>query len=388
MAQRSKGDRENLDIKSKLSRKIAELTMVIHLLFTRNHEREVEIEAVKTAYEHEIGVVCEEAKGKISWLEGQLDELEKFRVLLDLKSSENDKDKQQIKELQNKEAELIKILEGKDQLLAMAEKQIVELKEQLMSKLKADDEQIAVLTTELESTEKENSTLKEKLKAKTDKIKKVESQVGNLQTKIKTLQEELHDALQKKQRLENSINGLESDWQDEIDNLTHRIKQYMSQQHEDQSRAEKLELKNKQLIQQVKELESDKNQLEYKIQQYIDERNKRKDTRRSPRPVPKGSPEVPRTTPAFDRDDELERLRREVQRYRLELSNRESSFNRMFTDHQPVIVDGKTRKITGLMHDSSFPNLSGVHARKRNPHLPALGEQRISNSAHPQFHGL
>ena len=300
MAQRSKGDRENLDIKSKLSRKIAELTMVIHLLFTRNHEREVEIEAVKTAYEHEIGVVCEEAKGKISWLEGQLDELEKFRVLLDLKSSENDKDKQQIKELQNKEAELIKILEGKDQLLAMAEKQIVELKEQLLSKLKADDEQIALLTTELESTEKENSTLKEKLKAKTDKIKKVESQVENLQTKMKTLQEELHDALQKKQRLENSINGLESDWQDEIDNLTHRIKQYMSQQHEDQSRAEKLELKNKQLIQQVKELESDKNQLEYKIQQYIDERNKRKDMRRSPRPVPKGSPEVPRTTPAFD----------------------------------------------------------------------------------------
>ena len=36
----------------------------------------------------------------------------------------------------------------------------------------------------------------------------------------------------------------------------------------------------------------------------------------------------------------------------------------------------------------SLPNLSGVHARKRSQHLPALGEQRISNSAHPQFHGL
>ena len=55
----------------------------------------------------------------------------------------------------------------------------------------------------------------------------------------------------------------------------------------------------------------------------------------------------------FQRDDELERLRREVQRYRLELTNRESSFNRMFTDHHPVIVDGKPRKTSsGLMTDS------------------------------------
>ena len=42
-----------------------------------------------------------------------------------------------------------------------------------------------------------------------------------------------------------------------------------------------------------------------------------------------------------------------MQRYRLELSNRESSFNRMFTDHHPVIVDGKPRKTSsGLMTDS------------------------------------
>ena len=51
----------------------------------------------------------------------------------------------------------------------------------------------------------------------------------------------------------------------------------------------------------------------------------------------------------LQRDDELERLRREVQRYRLELSNRELSFNRMFTDHQPVVVDGRGRKTSGLV---------------------------------------
>lgn len=295
-----KGVREQQDIKAKLSRKIAELTMVIHLLFTRNHEREVEIEAVKTAYEHEIDVIREEAKGKMSWLEGQLDELEKFRVLLNLKATENEKDKQQIKELQNKEAELYETLGHKDQLLALAEKQIVELREQLKGKLKADDEQIGMLSIELESAKMENSSLKEKLKAKTDKMKKSERQIDSLQSKIRTLEEELSDISEQKRKLENSVNGLESDWQDEIDNLRQRIKEYTKQQQEDQLRAEKLEMENRHLNQQVKDLEDDKRHLEFKIRQYIDERNKKKEVRRSPRPVPKGSPEVPWTAPAFD----------------------------------------------------------------------------------------
>lgn len=294
-----KGSRE-LDLKAKLSRKIAELTMVIHLLFTRNHERELEMEAVKTAYEHEISVVLEEAKGKISWLEGQLDELEKYRVLLDLKNTETEKDKQMIKDLQNKEEQLNARLENKDQLITVAEKQIVELKDQLMGKLQVGDEQVALLSTELETVKKENSNLKENLKAKTDKIKKFQSQVESLQSKVKTLEEELSNALESKQRLEDNVNGLQGDWQEEIDNLSRRIAEYDKQQQEDQSRAEKLEWKNKQLSQRVVELEDDKRQLELKIQQYIDERNKKKEVKRSPRPVPKGTPEIPRTTPAFD----------------------------------------------------------------------------------------
>lgn len=60
----------------------------------------------------------------------------------------------------------------------------------------------------------------------------------------------------------------------------------------------------------------------------------------------------------LQRDDELERLRREVQRYRLELSNREMSFNRMFTDHKPVIVDAKGRKTSSnLVHDNVSRNI-------------------------------
>lgn len=386
MAHHRDKDREP-DLKGKLSRKIAELTMVIHLLFTRNHEREIEVESLKTAYEHEISVILEEAKGKISWLEGQLDELEKYRVLLDLKNTEIEKNKQQIQDLQNREEELNAQLGHKDQLLTIAEKQIVQLKESLMDVSNSRDDH---LSGELENVKKDNSNLKEKIKVKNDKIKKSQNQVDNLQSKLKTLEDELKDVLEKKQRLEASVDGLQGDWQDEIERLGQKITEYTKQQQEDQIRADKLEWKNKQLSHQVKELEDEKQQLELKIQQYIDERNKRKESKRSPRSVTKGSPEVPRPSP-IDRDDELERLRREVQRYRLELSNREMSFNRMFTDHKPVIVDPNKRKTSSnLAHDNSFPNLSGVQGRKRSgiQQLPALGEQRIHSNPQQQFHGL
>lgn len=386
MAHHRDKDREP-DLKGKLSRKIAELTMVIHLLFTRNHEREIEVESLKTAYEHEISVILEEAKGKISWLEGQLDELEKYRVLLDLKNTEIEKNKQQIQDLQNREEELNAQLGHKDQLLTIAEKQIVQLKESLMDVSNSRDDH---LSGELENVKKDNSNLKEKIKVKNDKIKKSQNQVDNLQSKLKTLEDELKDVLEKKQRLEASVDGLQGDWQDEIERLGQKITEYTKQQQEDQIRADKLEWKNKQLSHQVKELEDEKQQLELKIQQYIDERNKRKESKRSPRSATKGSPEVPRPSP-IDRDDELERLRREVQRYRLELSNREMSFNRMFTDHKPVIVDPNKRKTSSnLAHDNSFPNLSGVQGRKRSgiQQLPALGEQRIHSNPQQQFHGL
>lgn len=142
MAHHRDKDREP-DLKGKLSRKIAELTMVIHLLFTRNHEREIEVESLKTAYEHEISVILEEAKGKISWLEGQLDELEKYRVLLDLKNTEIEKNKQQIQDLQNREEELNAQLGHKDQLLTIAEKQIVQLKESLMDVSNSRDDHLS-----------------------------------------------------------------------------------------------------------------------------------------------------------------------------------------------------------------------------------------------------
>lgn len=59
-----------------MSKKVAELTQVVHMLFTKNHEREVEIEALKDAYEKEIELVLKDAKSKLDSLHLTIRELE------------------------------------------------------------------------------------------------------------------------------------------------------------------------------------------------------------------------------------------------------------------------------------------------------------------------
>ena len=50
---------------------VAELTQVVHMLFTRNHEKEVELEALKEAYEHEIELILKDARSKVEKAEGR-----------------------------------------------------------------------------------------------------------------------------------------------------------------------------------------------------------------------------------------------------------------------------------------------------------------------------
>ena len=66
-------DRKSFDFR--MSKKVAELTQVVHMLFTRNHEKEIEIEALKDAYEDEIDRVIKDAKDKITDLEKQMNKL-------------------------------------------------------------------------------------------------------------------------------------------------------------------------------------------------------------------------------------------------------------------------------------------------------------------------
>ncbi len=52
-----------------------------------------------------------------------------------------------------------------------------------------------------------------------------------------------------------------------------------------------------------------------------------------------------------DYAEEIEKLRAQVHRYRMELSNREGNFNRMFVDQRPVVVDrraGRMSKVSAI----------------------------------------
>ena len=62
-------ERPKKSFEFRMCKKVAELTQVVHMLFTRNHEKEVEIDALKKSYEREIELVLEDAKGKIGHLE-------------------------------------------------------------------------------------------------------------------------------------------------------------------------------------------------------------------------------------------------------------------------------------------------------------------------------
>lgn len=293
--------KEPVDLKAKLSRKIAELTMVVHLLFTRNHEREVEIDALKTVYSKEIKKIHDDVKGKVTWLEGQLEDLEKTRVMLDLKNTEISKHKQQNQTLIEKETELRKQLDDKHHLLSLAQKDIIKLRDQLSSKAIYDTEQPADLQNlkeEIEQLRKHNQEMDSKLSAKSKKQKDLLKQMDELQTNVKNLNVDLKEALTKNNQIQMLLDGQQNDWQDEMDKLQLEITQLMDCQKGDQEKYTKLEKKNKQLQLLNSELESSNQQLSFQIQQLINDKNKKKDTRKSKTKEP--SPEAPRCTPAYE----------------------------------------------------------------------------------------
>ncbi|KXJ28906.1 CAP-Gly domain-containing linker protein 1 [Exaiptasia diaphana] len=371
--------KEPTNLKSKLSRKIAELTMVVHLLFTRNHEREVEIEALKSVYSKEIKKIEGDVRSKVSWLEGQLEELEKTRVMLDVKNTEISKHKQQTQMLLDREMEMKKELDDKIHLLSMAQKDVIKLRDQLVSKASYNSEQSAgvqQLKEEILRLNKSNEDLSSKLSSKSKKHKDLLKQIDELQTNVKSLNMELKEALTKKDQLETLLGGQQNDWQNEIDKLQSEISELIDCQQGDQEKYTKLEMKNKQLQLLNNELAGSNKQLSMQIQQLINDKNRKKEMKKI---KPKqASPEAPRCSPAYEKDEELERLRREVQRYRLEISNRESNFNRVFAEQKPVLTDGRSKKSGNSPDSARFPNLTGTRGRSAvsgqiSPsHLPSL----------------
>ena len=160
----------------RMSKKVAELTQVVHMLFTRNHEKEIETEALKDAYEDEIDAVIKDAKSKIADLEKQLSNLKCMTTTNDnawketerIKSSLKDKENLWSKritalelELKNEKLECQKVRD----LLIEAQKDIESLRESqnLHATNKIDETEIVM--REIEALKAQNRKLQKELES-------------------------------------------------------------------------------------------------------------------------------------------------------------------------------------------------------------------------------
>lgn len=165
----------------RMSKKVAELTQVVHMLFTRNHEKEVEIEALKEAYEYEIDLVIKDARSKMEKLEARIRELEKkhhgdtsqFQALL-------------TQELERKDDEWRKKCTEADKQLQNEKKDCQSVRDLLINAQKDIERLKNAKSDELKNTETEKH-------AQTKEIHSLKTLVNKLQKEIKDMEGELGD---------------------------------------------------------------------------------------------------------------------------------------------------------------------------------------------------
>ncbi|XP_013416489.1 protein FAM184A [Lingula anatina] len=293
----------------RMSKKVAELTQVVHMLFTRNHEREVEIEALKDAYEHEISLLIKDAKSRIEAEENKVKEMEqkgaaegeKFKSLLEI-------------EMRQRETELQKRIEQKDKQLSEEKRECQSLRDMLINAQK-DIENLRQGVTDDLNSKKDELILKER------EIENLKRTVGNMERKMKEKERETEDIV--------------AELEETNSKLLKEIERLRELLEESSESKEALTIRNKQLESDYRNL---KKELAKKFSEMANKgaaNNTDFDPKRSTKSLN-----------YMEYHDELERLRREVQRYKMELTNREGNFNRMFTDKQNVRVDGRAGRFS------------------------------------------
>ncbi|XP_064648126.1 M protein, serotype 2.1-like isoform X1 [Lineus longissimus] len=321
----------------RMSKKVAELTQVVHMLFTRNHEKEVELEAQKEAYEYEIELVIRDAKSQIERLDMKIRELERSRNI------EGEKARLQYgQEMQQRESELKAKLEEKEKelveeksecqhvrdLLINAQKDIEQLRRGVSSELDSKSDEVANKNKEIEklrrSVEKTEKKLKDSERKSDEAIKDLSTDNDKLQKELSQLQELFEDNRKTKEQLISANKLLEIEIKKIRKELGKRLTEMVANQNG----------KGRGMV----------------VTPLLD------------------SFDVPRNPQ--DYNNELDRLRREVQRYKMELTNRDSNFNRVFTEFQPVVVDSRAGRIATqqqqiMSNTTNFGSPQSPHRREK-----------------------
>ena len=203
----------------RMSKKVAELTQVVHMLFTRNHEKEVEIEALKDAYEYEIEVITSEARSKIKILEEDLEKHknaeEKERLI-----SENEELKLHIEKINFEVEELQNDLNNERSEHHKTQK-LFQNAQDTVDSLKGHFNDKALISSELDEKQRElekktaeNLELQKQLehtKKDSKSAEEYEKLITNLQKETSDLKNSLIDTLRLKDQMTYQNKQLEQD---------------------------------------------------------------------------------------------------------------------------------------------------------------------------------
>lgn len=193
----------------RVSKKIAELTQVVHMLFTRNQEKEVEIEALTDAYEYEIELVQQDARGIIGRLEEKVKAIEHQLETVTQQSSSSDIElkaklfdtEQQLQQEKYKNHKLSELLSGAEknletirggndhelakvkQELANARREIAE--QQVMLARLVDEKQTAIRTSVEQQQKHERAEMElENVKQSLDLVTKTNEELTSRNKKL------------------------------------------------------------------------------------------------------------------------------------------------------------------------------------------------------------
>jgi chromosome segregation ATPase len=253
------GDSAKKTFEFRMSKKVAELTQVVHMLFTRNHEKEVEIEAMKEAYEYEILLVQEDSQNRIDNLERKRLELEleldkerkagQDRLKSAVRNEANSKEEEWKAKLLAAEKSL---LEEKSEcqnirdLLINAQKDIEKLRQGVADQLASKNEEIQRKNQELEKLRKLVANL-ERTQVETEIhykeiIRDLEKTNEKLEKELQQLQALLEETHKNKMKLEEKNTKLETDLKSLRKDFSRKVaevvaSQKMQQQQSQQSSA-------------------------------------------------------------------------------------------------------------------------------------------------------
>lgn len=303
-----KGGSESLNdaaLQFKLSKKVAELTLVVHMLFTRNHEREVELESTKTAYEMEIDTITNTFKEEIHRIRDENGDY-KMKHLQEIEQikHENSEAKKKLVEAHNK-----KVTE-----------QSIEL-EKCKAELETSGSRMKRLQDEFDKLQKDFDLLSNERNLKNKVLEKDHVKIEKLQHQARINKEVM-------EKMKESIHSIQKSVNNKVQALERNNKVC-------NDLADTLRLQNELL-------ENDYRTLKKKLADQTQHIKRLECQPAVPSCATSGTARAKTVESQSDRrsrDEEIERLKQEIQKYKLELSNRENNFNKIFSDIRPVMLN-------------------------------------------------